>query len=101
MAKEAGASADHWAREKARHGHEVPLITPHDVEPFIERRKNDAPEGTGFVPRLARVGQQYIRRLRITGPPLGSMLRNRLPCRWGIADGRSAVFRLVTTMRSC
>lgn len=29
VALEAGASAHHWARETARHGHEVRLIAPH------------------------------------------------------------------------
>ncbi|MFV0408259.1 MAG: hypothetical protein ACK5LJ_00730 [Paracoccus sp. (in: a-proteobacteria)] len=37
---EACASTHHWAREMARHGHEIRLI---------------APEGIGYLPRLARV----------------------------------------------
>ena len=39
---EACGSAHHWAREMARDGHEVRLIAPHYVKPFIKRQKNDA-----------------------------------------------------------
>src|SRR5690606_554004 len=42
VAMEACASAHHWAREMARHGHEVRLIAPHYVKPFLKRQKNDA-----------------------------------------------------------
>ncbi|SPJ24809.1 hypothetical protein PAA8504_02648 [Palleronia abyssalis] len=44
VAMEACASAHHWAREMSRHGHEVRLIAPHYVKPFLKRQKNDAAE---------------------------------------------------------
>ena len=39
VAMEACASAHHWARQLARSGHEVRLIAPHYVKPFIKRQK--------------------------------------------------------------
>jgi len=42
LAMEACASAHHWAREMARHGHEVRLIAPRYAKPLMKRQKNDA-----------------------------------------------------------
>ena len=39
---EACASSHHWAREIAALGHEVRLIPPAYVKPYIKRQKNDA-----------------------------------------------------------
>ena len=49
VAVEACASAHHWAREMARHGHDVRLIAPHYVKPFLERQKNDAADAEAIV----------------------------------------------------
>lgn len=38
---EACGSSHHWAREIARMGHEVKLIPPIYVKPFVKRQKND------------------------------------------------------------
>ena len=43
VAMEACAGAHHWAREIAKLGHQVRLIAPAYVKPFIKRQKNDAP----------------------------------------------------------
>jgi len=52
VAMEACASAHHWAREMARHGHEVRLIAPHYVKPFIKRQKNDAADAEALYQLL-------------------------------------------------
>ena len=39
---EACGSAHHWARELTTAGHEVKLIAPQYVRPFVKRQKNDA-----------------------------------------------------------
>ena len=44
---EACASAHHWARELQGMGHEVRLIPPHYVRPFVKTNKNDATEDNG------------------------------------------------------
>ena len=49
VAMEACASAHHWAREMSRYGHEVRLIAPHYVKPFIKRQKNDAADAEAIV----------------------------------------------------
>ena len=44
IAMEACASAHHWARAIGSLGHEVRLIAPLYVKPFVKRQKNDASE---------------------------------------------------------
>jgi transposase len=39
---EACGSAQHWARQLAKLGHEVKLISPQFVKPFVKTNKNDA-----------------------------------------------------------
>jgi transposase len=54
VAMEACASAHHWAREMARHGHQVRLIEPHYVKPFLKRQKNDAADAEAIVEAALR-----------------------------------------------
>ena len=42
VAMEARGGAHHWARELTAMGHEVRLIPPAYVKPFVKRQKNDA-----------------------------------------------------------
>ncbi len=42
VAMEACASSHHWGREITKLGHEVRLIAPDYVKPFVKRQKNDA-----------------------------------------------------------
>ena len=44
---EACGSAHHWAREMEALGHEVKLIAPQYVRPFVKRQKNDGEEDRG------------------------------------------------------
>jgi len=46
---EACGSAHHWARELMAQGHEVKLIAPQYVRPFVKRRKNDAADAEAIV----------------------------------------------------
>ena len=41
---EACASSHHWTRKIAALGHEVRLMPPHYVKPYVKRSKNDASE---------------------------------------------------------
>lgn len=39
---EACGSSHHWARELKKLGHDVRLMPPHYVKPYVKRSKNDA-----------------------------------------------------------
>jgi len=60
VAMEACASAHHWAREMARHGHEVRLIAPHYVKPFVKRQKNDAADAEAIVEAALRPTMRFV-----------------------------------------
>src|SRR5690606_1832885 len=60
VAMEACASAHHWAREMARHGHEVRLIAPHYVKPFLKRQKNDAADAEAIVEAALRPTMRFV-----------------------------------------
>jgi transposase len=42
VAMEACSSSHHWAREIGKLGHQIRLIPPAYVKPFVKRQKNDA-----------------------------------------------------------
>ncbi|WP_127904449.1 IS110 family transposase, partial [Solirhodobacter olei] len=46
---EACGSANYWAREMEALGHEVKLIAPQYVRPFVKRQKNDAADAEAIV----------------------------------------------------
>jgi transposase len=46
---EACGGAHFWAREMEAHGHEVKLIAPQYVRPFVKRQKNDAADAKAIV----------------------------------------------------
>jgi transposase len=60
VAMEACASAHHWAREMARNGHEVRLIAPHYVKPFVKRQKNDAADAEAIVEAALRPTMRFV-----------------------------------------
>ncbi len=51
---EACASAHHWAREIGALGHEVHLIPPQYVRPFVKTNKNDAADAEAIAEALMR-----------------------------------------------
>lgn len=57
---EACGSAHYWAREIARHGHEVKLIAPHYVKPFVKRQKNDAADAEAIVIAAQRPEMRFV-----------------------------------------
>ena len=46
---EACGSAHYWARELVKVGHEVRLIAPQYIRPFVKRQKNDAADAEAIV----------------------------------------------------
>jgi transposase len=57
---EACGSAHYWAREMSRHGHEVKLIAPHYVRPFVKRQKNDAADAEAIVIAAQRPEMRFV-----------------------------------------
>ena len=53
VALEACGGAHHWARQLIALGHEVRLIAPAYVKPFVKRNKNDALDAEAIVVALA------------------------------------------------
>jgi transposase len=60
VAMEACGGAHHWAREMERLGHQVRLIAPRYVKPFIKRQKNDAADAEAIVEAALRPTMRYV-----------------------------------------
>jgi transposase len=60
VAMEACAGAHHWAREIARLGHQVRLIAPAYVKPFVKRQKNDAVDAEAICEAAQRPTMRFV-----------------------------------------
>jgi len=57
---EACASAHYWAREMLKLGHEVKLIAPQYVRPFVKRQKNDAADAEAIIVAAQRPEMRFV-----------------------------------------
>ncbi|HEV2624770.1 MAG TPA: IS110 family transposase [Xanthobacteraceae bacterium] len=57
---ESCASANHWARELAALGHEVRLIPPRYVKPYVKRSKNDAADAEAICEAVTRPTMRFV-----------------------------------------
>ena len=57
---EACGGASFWARELAKTGHEVKLIAPQYVKPFVKRQKNDSADAEAIVIAAQRPEMRFV-----------------------------------------
>ena len=60
VALEACGGAHHWARELRDMGHEVRLIPPAYVKPFVKRHKNDAIDAEAICEAAQRPNMRFV-----------------------------------------
>ncbi len=60
VAMEACASAHHWGREISVLGHEVRLLPPIYVKPFVKRQKNDAADAEAIAEAASRPTMRFV-----------------------------------------
>lgn len=60
VAMEACASSHYWGREIAKLGHEVRLIPPIYVKPFVKRQKNDANDAEAITEAAMRPTMRFV-----------------------------------------
>ena len=57
---EACASSHHWAREIGKFGHEVKLMPPRYVKPYVKRNKNDAADAEAICEAVTRPTMRFV-----------------------------------------
>ena len=57
---EACATSHHWAREIAALGHEVRLMPPRYVKPYVKRNKNDAADAAAICEAVTRPSMRFV-----------------------------------------
>jgi transposase len=60
VAMEAYASSHYWGRELSRIGHEVRLIPPAYVKPFVKRQKSDAADAKAICEASQRPTMRFV-----------------------------------------
>ena len=57
---EACSTAHHWARELQRFGHDVRLLPPAYVKPYVKRQKNDAADAEAIAEAVTRPTMRFV-----------------------------------------
>jgi transposase len=57
---EACGSAHHWARELSRLSHQVRLIPPSYVKPYVKRQKNDMADAEAICEAVTRPSMRFV-----------------------------------------
>ena len=60
VAMESCGSANHWGRYAKNLGHEVRLMSPHKVAPYMHRNKNDVNDADGIAEASSRPEMRFV-----------------------------------------
>lgn len=74
---EACGSAHHWARTFRAYGHEVRLIAPQFVKPFVKSNKNDAADAEAICEAVQRPNMRFVAVKRIDQQDIQALHRMR------------------------
>jgi transposase len=74
---EACGSAHYWARRFREHGHEVRLIAPQFVKPFVKSNKNDAADAEAICEAVQRPRMRFVAIKRIEQQDIQAIHRIR------------------------
>ena len=77
IAMEACGSAHYWARELTSLGHEVRLIPPQYVKPYVKRGKNDRNDAEAICEAAGRPGMHFVVVKSVTQQAQGMVLKVR------------------------
>ena len=77
IAMEACGGAHHWARELAALGHEVRLIPPQYVKPYVKRGKNDRNDAEAICEAAGRPGMHFVPIKSVSQQAQGMVLKVR------------------------
>jgi transposase len=77
---EACCGANYWARTFSEYGHEVKLISPQFVKPFVKGNKNDRNDAEAIVEAASRPTMRYVSVKTILQQDMQSLLRMREGC---------------------
>ena len=77
IAMEACATAHYWARELKKIGHDIRLIPPIYVKPFVKRHKNDAADAEAIVEAALRPNMSFVEPKSAETQALTMMMRTR------------------------
>jgi transposase len=77
---EACGGANFWAREFKNAGHNVKLISPQFVKPFVKGNKNDSNDAMAIVEAASRPTMRYVSPKSIEQQDMQSLLRLREGC---------------------
>ena len=77
---EAGAGAHHWARVLQQSGHEVKLISPQYVKPYVKGNKNDANDAEAICEAVSRPNMRFVAVKTVAQQDLQMLHRVRERC---------------------
>lgn len=77
VAMEACATAHGWGRDIRELGHEVKLIPPQYVKPFVKRQKNDRADAEAITEAAVRPTMQFVEVKTVEQQSRGMLFRSR------------------------